>query len=102
MTSSSALFVVIALLALGIWVYLLAFRGRFWLSAERDDTVPAAPPAWPSVAAVIPARNEAASIGATIASLMRQDYQGNLAIFLVDDESEDGTGEVARSAATAA
>ena len=102
MTSSSTLFVVIAVLALGIWVYLLAFRGGFWLSTERDDTVPAVPSAWPSVAAVIPARNEAASIGATIASLMRQDYQGRLAILLVDDESEDGTAEVARSAASAA
>ena len=102
MTSSSALFVVIAVLALGIWVYLLAFRGGFWLSAERDDAVPPAPSAWPSVAAVIPARNEAASIGATIASLMRQDYRGRLAILLVDDESEDGTADVARSAASAA
>jgi hopene-associated glycosyltransferase HpnB len=101
MTSSSALFVVIAVLALGIWAYLLAFRGGFWLSAERDDAVPATPPAWPSVAAVIPARNEAACIGATIASLMRQDYQGRLAILLVDDDSEDGTAEVARSAASA-
>ena len=102
MTSSSALFVVIAVLTLGIWVYLLAFRGGFWLSAERDDAVPPAPSAWPSVAAVIPARNEAASIGATIASLMRQDYRGRLAILLVDDESEDGTADVARSAASAA
>jgi hopene-associated glycosyltransferase HpnB len=33
---------------------------------------------------------------------MQQDYQGRLAIFLVDDESEDGTAEVARSAASAA
>jgi hopene-associated glycosyltransferase HpnB len=100
--TSSVLFVVIAVLALGIWGYLLAFRGGFWLGAERDNTVPKTPSAWPSVAAVIPARNEAASIGATIASLMQQDYQGRLAIFLVDDESEDGTAEVARSAASTA
>jgi hopene-associated glycosyltransferase HpnB len=51
---------------------------------------------------VIPARNEAACIGETIGSLMRQDYPGHLTIFLVDDNSDDGTAEVARKAASAA
>jgi hopene-associated glycosyltransferase HpnB len=92
----------IAVLSLGIWVYLLAARGRFWLGSERDRTKAATPRSWPAVAAVIPARNEAACVGKTISSLMRQDYPGRLTIFLVDDDSDDGTAEVARSAASAA
>jgi hopene-associated glycosyltransferase HpnB len=92
----------IAVLSLGIWVYLLAARGRFWLGSERDRTKAAAPRSWPAVAAVIPARNEAACVGKTISSLMRQDYPGRLTIFLVDDDSDDGTAEIARSAASAA
>jgi hopene-associated glycosyltransferase HpnB len=92
----------IAILTLGIWVYLLAARGRFWLGLDRDDARPVNLREWPTVAAVIPARNEAACIGKTIASLMRQDYPGRLTIFLVDDDSDDGTAEVARVAASAA
>ena len=93
---------ILASIALGIWAYLLSARGRFWLSAERDHAQPVSLPSWPSVAAVIPARNEADCIGETIGSLMRQDFAGRLAIFLVDDDSEDGTAEVARCAASAA
>lgn len=97
MTSS-----LIAIVALGVWVYLVTARGRFWLGLERDRAKTDSLPSWPSVAAVIPARNEAACIGETIGSLMRQDYPGRLTIFLVDDNSDDHTAEVARSAASAA
>ena len=37
-----------------------------------------------------------------IGSLMRQDYPGAWTIILVDDDSSDGTAEVARRAAAAA
>src|SRR5262249_37015493 len=53
------------------------------------------------VVAVIPARNEAVTIAQTIRSLLGQDYPGPLSIILVDDESQDGTAEVARGAAEA-
>jgi hopene-associated glycosyltransferase HpnB len=53
----------------------------------------------PSVVAVIPARNEAAVVGAAVASLLAQDYPGAFRIVLVDDHSGDGTAEVARAAA---
>ncbi len=62
----------------------------------------AQPRSWPRVAAVVPARNEAETIGATIGSLMRQDYPGAWTIILVDDDSSDGTAEIARRAAAAA
>jgi hopene-associated glycosyltransferase HpnB len=89
-----------ALLALAIWIYLIAGRGGFWLARERDDRdEPAAPTRWPDVTAVIPARDEADSIQDTITSLLRQDYPGEFGIVLVDDNSRDGTGDLARQAA---
>lgn len=51
------------------------------------------------VAAIVPARNEAQTVGQAIQSLLRQDYAGPLHIFLVDDHSSDDTAEVARRAA---
>lgn len=93
---------IVAIVALAVWVYLVTARGRFWLGWARDGAKTDSLPSWPSVAAVIPARNESACIGETIGSLMRQDYPGRLRIFLVDDNSDDRTAEVARSAASAA
>src|SRR5665647_197295 len=87
--------------ALAVWLYLIAERGGFWLASERDDGG-AAPSAWPAVTAVIPARDEAQGVGQTIASLLLQDYPGAFSVILVDDQSSDGTAEVARRAAAAA
>ncbi len=91
----------VAGLALLIWLYLLGARGAFWLAAERDTWEPVRPATWPSVAAVVPARNEAEVIGESIGSLVRQDYAGALSIILVDDDSSDNTAEIARRAAGA-
>jgi hopene-associated glycosyltransferase HpnB len=92
----------LAVSAFVVWAYLLCARGRFWLGTERDNANPPVLADWPSVAAVIPARNEAACVGMSITSLMQQDYAGRLDIFLVDDDSTDGTADVARAAASAA
>lgn len=54
---------------------------------------------WPSVVAVVPARNEAAVIGEALSSLLRQEYPGEFAVVLVDDHSTDGTADAARAAA---
>lgn len=53
------------------------------------------PRAWPPVAAVVPARNEAESLPVTLPALLAQDYPGDFRVFLVDDNSDDGTGSVA-------
>ena len=53
------------------------------------------------VAAIVPARNEAEVIGRAINSLLRQDFPGELRLFIVDDNSSDGTANVARAAAGA-
>jgi hopene-associated glycosyltransferase HpnB len=91
----------IAAAALAVWTYLIAWRGGFWLAAERDDSMPSlqAPSPWPVVTAVIPARDEAACVGRTIASLQAQDYPGPFSCILVDDQSSDGTADAARRAA---
>jgi hopene-associated glycosyltransferase HpnB len=91
----------IASMVLAIWLYLLLGRGAFWRGRERDDAVPAGQGPWPAITAVIPARDEAECVGETVASLLRQDYAGEFSVILVDDQSRDGTAQVARDAALA-
>jgi hopene-associated glycosyltransferase HpnB len=86
--------------AAAAWIYLLAFRGRFW---RVDITVrPTAPVPRRNVVAVIPARDEAPVIGRALASLFAQAHAGSLQVIVVDDHSSDGTADVARAAAAAA
>jgi len=97
---------IIAAIVLATWLYLIAARGGFWRAAERDDdgAVPAALPSmpqWPPVTAVVPARDEAETVGDTVASLLRQDYRGPFNVILVDDQSRDATARVAREGAAA-
>jgi hopene-associated glycosyltransferase HpnB len=92
---------ILAALPLAIWLYLLLARGGFWLSSERDERDATDPVRWPKVVAVIPARDEAECIGATIASLIGQDYPGEFSIIVVDDQSSDGTGAIAKRTAAA-
>ncbi len=80
-----------------VWLYLLFGRSFFWLARERDDKDVPTPKAWPSVVAVVPARDEADVIARSIGSLMAQDYAGKFHVILVDDQSSDGTGDAARA-----
>jgi cellulose synthase/poly-beta-1,6-N-acetylglucosamine synthase-like glycosyltransferase len=83
-----------------IWVYLLIGRGQFWrVAPPRAAVLPAAAR---GVVVVIPARNEAAVIGTTVASLARQSFNGVIHLIVIDDDSTDGTAEVALAAARAA
>jgi hopene-associated glycosyltransferase HpnB len=88
--------IVVASIALAVWLYLLLGRGAFWRCSERDDDEPAQLSQWPRVAAVVPARNEAETIAKSIGSLLAQDYRGGWDIILVDDDSGDGTADIAR------
>jgi hopene-associated glycosyltransferase HpnB len=94
---------IIAAATLAIWVYLLLARGWFWRARERDDANPPTLPAiWPSVVAVIPARDEEENIREAVGSLLCQDYPSSFSIVLIDDDSRDGTAQAAREAAQAA
>ncbi|MBT6096162.1 MAG: glycosyltransferase [Rhodospirillaceae bacterium] len=84
-----------AVLSLAVWLVLINLRSRFWLADQRLGEA-AELDKWPTVTAVIPARNEAVTIGATVDSLLRQDYPGDFRVIVVDDNSDDGTAEVSR------
>ncbi|MDH6219042.1 glycosyltransferase [Streptomyces pseudovenezuelae] len=87
-----------AAVSLAAWLWLLLCQGFFWRTdirlPRRED-----PDVWPSVCVVVPARDEAAVLPASLPSLLAQDYPGRAEIFLVDDGSSDGTGDLARELA---
>jgi chlorobactene glucosyltransferase len=56
------------------------------------------PRAWPRVSILLPARNEAGSIDACARSLLAQDYP-DFEVVVLDDDSSDGTGPIARELA---
>jgi hopene-associated glycosyltransferase HpnB len=112
----------VCVLAAIAWAYLLAGHGGYWrtdqrLPALRGDPghrglgcpqeaqcppgrAPGADPAaWPGVVAVVPARNEAAVLPATLPTLLAQEYPGAFEVVLVDDESSDQTAETAAALA---
>ncbi|MFD5544782.1 glycosyltransferase [Streptomyces sp. NPDC127079] len=87
-----------AAVSLAAWLWLLLCQGFFWrtdvrLPPRRD------PREWPDVCVVVPARDEAAVLPLSLPSLLGQDYPGRAEVFLVDDGSTDGTGELARELA---
>ena len=87
-------------IGLAAWLYLLTARGSFWRANIKDEADRAPePPIWPSIAAVVPARNEADVIATSLSSLLQQDYPKPLQVILVDDQSEDGTARAANEAA---
>ncbi|MBL1117950.1 glycosyltransferase [Streptomyces sp. 110] len=107
--------------SLAAWLWLLLGQGFFWRTdvrlprtgpdgsgppepdgfgpPEPDGFGPPEPAVWPSVAVVVPARDESAVLPASLPSLLAQDYPGPAEIFLIDDGSSDGTGKLARELA---
>ncbi|MFI0943414.1 glycosyltransferase [Streptomyces sp. NPDC021020] len=90
---------VIAGLSLLVWVWLLAGQGFFWRTDVRLPRADRDPERWPAVAVVVPARDEAEVLGTSLPSLLAQRYPGRAEVFLVDDGSTDGTGDLARELA---
>jgi hopene-associated glycosyltransferase HpnB len=88
--------------SLGVWIYLLLARGGFWRLRflppfSATESIPQR-----AVAVIVPARNEADVAARAVRSLLEQNCSGRLHVFLVDDESSDGTAEVAQAAAEGA
>ncbi|WP_405634158.1 glycosyltransferase [Streptomyces sp. NBC_01178] len=89
----------IAVGSLIAWVWLLLGQGFYW---RTDQRLPRRgdPVRWPSVAVVVPARDEAGMLPVSLPSLLVQDYPGDARVILVDDCSSDGTGRLARDLAS--
>lgn len=87
----------LALLALAIWLHLFFLREKFWRCQSTEIMDAPAPKNWPSVVAIVPARDEAELIVTTLSSLLAQNYAGAFHVVLVDDNSADGTGQLARA-----
>jgi hopene-associated glycosyltransferase HpnB len=94
------LLVVVAALALAIWIYLIVGRGGFWRAFKFDDLAPASNvTTWPTIAVVVPARDEAEGVADCVKSILGQPYPGELSMVLIDDQSQDGTAQIANDAA---
>ncbi len=78
----------IGAVSLAAWLWLLCARGRFWWPRflPKRDAITSG-----SVVAVVPARDEAAAIGASVASMGAR-------VIVVDDHSSDATAALAREA----
>ena len=72
------------------------FRLRHSRSLDDESDVPLENP--PLVSVIIPARNEAHNIARCVSSILSATYP-NLELIVVDDNSTDGTGEIAGAAA---
>lgn len=98
----------IAVISLAAWLWLLLGQGFFWRTDIRlpvSDALGGAGPdrltagRWPTVAVIVPARDEAEVLPTSLPSLLAQDYPGPAEVFLIDDGSSDGTGELAHTLA---
>ncbi|MGL5083593.1 MAG: glycosyltransferase [Microcoleaceae cyanobacterium] len=123
------IFGAITFLSLLIWIVLMFFRGQFWRCDQKlglnsfhpdpfnldqnsiqksiqksiqdsiQNNAQFNQKAYPSICAVIPARNEAELLPITLKSLLSQTYPGDFSIVLVDDNSTDQTSEIAQNLA---
>ena len=77
------------------WLWLTFLQGDFW---RTDLRLPPRPESArrATVAIVVPARDEAEVLPLSLPSLLAQQYPGSARVILVDDNSTDGTGELAR------
>jgi hopene-associated glycosyltransferase HpnB len=85
----------LTVLSLLIWLYLIFLHGNFWQAGPILTARTGA--SHPAVGIVVPARDEAPVIQDSLRSLLAQTYPGPFRVILVDDNSTDGTGDLARA-----
>ena len=96
--TSCVIAVVVFLWLLMIGFLLLGIRDKRYTLLTHDPDVLVPSKNKPKVSVIIPARNEAANIGACIGCVISQDYD-NYEVILVDDNSTDGTGRIVQEKA---
>lgn len=95
---------VLALVALAFWTLVLLDRRRWWpgeMSLAHPAPAPGPAEEVPEVAAIVPARDEAETLRATLPALLDQTWP-RFRVVLVDDRSTDGTAAAARDIARSA
>jgi hopene-associated glycosyltransferase HpnB len=85
--------ILLSSIGLAGWLLLIFGRAFFWL--DRTGPLPPAPDRFPDIDVIIPARNEAPTVGRTVRSLLSQDFPGRIRVTVVDDHSDDGTASAA-------
>jgi hopene-associated glycosyltransferase HpnB len=76
------------------WPFILLLPRKPWSTRERlDNDDPSLETDLSDITALIPARDEAESIPTTVGALRQQGQ--NLAVILIDDQSSDGTADLA-------
>src|SRR5262245_3828386 len=80
--------------------FMNAFQVVTLLLASRQ-TRSTGPSRYPPLTVLVPAYNEAATIGDTLRSLAEQHYPGVFEVIAIDDGSTDGTADVVRAQADA-
>ena len=86
-------------LSLVIWLFLLLFWGGFWLSNQCLKDSDYKLKKYPTVWAIVPARDEAEVLPVSLPSLLNQNYEGKFYVVLVDDNSCDRTSKIAQQTA---
>ncbi|WP_367392058.1 glycosyltransferase [Lewinella sp. LCG006] len=78
-----------------LYAFFLAWLAKRWKDGARAYRAPVAAAELPLISVIIPARNEAANIGACLQSVLSQDYPfGKMEIIVIDDHSSDGTAKI--------
>jgi hopene-associated glycosyltransferase HpnB len=90
----------LVIVSLSVWLFLLFFWGNFWRCNQYIDDNYLTLKSFPTVWAIVPARNESAVIERSLKSLLNQQYSGNFLVVLIDDNSCDRTSDIAWQTAT--
>lgn len=96
---ASMALLILATLALLSWASVLLAPWAAWLCREQLDAAPSLTPDTGDLTILIPARNEATVIGATLAALHRA--APGARVIVIDDQSADATASIARASGVA-
>jgi hopene-associated glycosyltransferase HpnB len=88
--------IIVISFSLFVWLFLILFWGNFWRSNQHFVNNRYNLQSYPTICIIVPARDEANVIEASLTSLLNQDYLGDFVVVLVDDHSCDRTQKIAQ------